>query len=525
MSNKNHVKLKIIIPSLITLTVILLSARAYGKEIKVDETVKESVFEENISDTTYMPFVGNNYCNANIPSPFSLQVAALHQIQPQLSSLTEQEILQAEAEFSKLTDALRESGAAWTRLYIQWFEIEPEAPLPGKDPVYHWSWYDARIEQVAGVGVKPLLTVGVPPYWAAETRCSPIDQLDDFARFLSDLVNRYKQPPYNVQHWELINEPDGVSPDSWTSGWGCWGYDADKYASMLSVAYTAIKNADPQATVLMGGLAYDGFIEYADKGCETCNFNRYFADEVMEHGGGAFFDKLNIHYFADYHKEWERWDPNHDDRIIGGLPAPTCGKVDDGSGLEYYAGDIDITAKINHFRNRMSTCYEVDKPLWLTELAEHGYPEDEESLDNQARYVIAGHARALAAGAENITWYALVTQDGFEQGLLFQDWQPKPSFDAYKTLTSELTGYRYKQTLQGAGLEGYIFTNGCGSDKTVIWGSVTHAFSPASVLRVVDRRGDETQIEDGGQGDIDGIKNGVIQLWLSADPVFVEIVR
>jgi hypothetical protein len=473
-------------------------------------------------------------CMSNQPSPFSLQIAALHLIQP----LTTGAVYDVEADtaFITLTEALQDSGADWTRLYISWADIEPNQPQPGQDPVYNWDWYDGRIRRIVELGIKPFLTVGVAPEWAADTPCSPFypERMDDFARFLTDLVNRYKQPPYNIRHWELINEPDGIAEDSWRYGWGCWGYDGEAYTSMLSAAYHAIKVADPSATVLMGGLAYDGFIEYFHLDPEV-NFNRYFPDTVMQFGGGALIDALNIHYFPDYHREWERWDPSSEDRIRSWLPAPTCGVVSDGQGPEYYAGGIDIIAKANHFRNRMATCYGVDKPLWLTELASPGYPNDPASLANQARYVIAGHARALAAGIHNITWYALVTLDGFEQGLLDQDWNPKPAFVAYQTLTRELDGYLYKQTILGSPwelysrpeYEAYIF-NHCDDEKTVVWanndlGSASFAFAPATQVRVVDRMGNETLVSDGHPADIDGPGNRSIRLLLSQDPIFVQI--
>jgi hypothetical protein len=57
----------------------------------------------------------------------------------------------------------------------------------------------------------------------------------------------------------------------------------------------------------------------------------------------------------------------------------------------------------------------VNKPIWVTELAEHGYAGNPDSLAQQTRYVIQGHVRGLAAGVENITWYALTTpNDSYE---------------------------------------------------------------------------------------------------------------
>jgi hypothetical protein len=416
-----------------------------------------------------------------------------------------------EEAFPTLMEALEESGAGWSRVRVDWSMIQPDPPPAG----YVWHQYDDKLGLLAETGVQLIATVADAPDWAAEAPCAPIypGQVDEFAQFLTDLVDRYKQPPYSIQHWELFNEPDGTDNnpevDPSEGGLGCWGYDGDQYAQMLDAAYQAIKAADPTATVLMGGVAYDWFTEYGGP------FYRYFPDAVMQAGGGDYVDAISLHYFPDFHAEWERWVPEGD--------PPTCGVVDDGIGLSYDAWGIDLIAKSNHFRNRMSTCHDVSRPLWVTELAEHGYAGDPASLERQARYVIQGHARGLAAGVENITWYALTTpNDEYGQGLLFDDWTPKPAFHAYKTLTSELTGYEYARTLNVPGAEAYVFRAPCEPEKTVAWGNSALTIAPAEQLRVVDHGGNETLVSDGGTGDLDGTRNGAVRLQLTADPVFVE---
>jgi hypothetical protein len=297
------------------------------------------------------------------------------------------------------------------------------------------------------------------------------------------------------------------------------GYDGDQYAQMLTAAYAAIKSADPEATVLMGGLGYDWFIEYNGP------FYRYFPDDVMIADGGDSLDVLNFHYFPGFHAEWDRWNPNSEDRRNGWLPAPTCGDLFDGQGEAYEVWGYDLIAKASHFRARMSTCFDLDQPIWITELGEHGFASDPDSLVQQARYVIQGYARGLAAGVENITWYALATpKDKWEQGLLRDDFTPKPAFFAYQTMTSELAGYEYDRMLDVSDVEGYVFrTPSYGQEKTVAWGSGTLTFA-ANQLRVVNREGNETFVTDGGARDADGTQNGTVELPLSANPLFISVV-
>ena len=172
----------------------------------------------------------------------------------------------------------------------------------------------------------------------------------------------------------------------------------------------------------------------------------------------------------------------------------------------------------------MHTCYELDHPIWLTEIGEIGDPNIPGSLAQQAQYVIKGNVRGLAAGIEQIVWYALTTpNDIYEQQLLFDDFSPKPGFHAFKTLTSELRDYDYDRTLDISNVEGYVFANDSGNEKVVAWGSGSLTF-PASQLRVVDRDGNVTIIQDGGSGDEDGGQNGSIRFQLPAndEPVFIQ---
>jgi hypothetical protein len=114
-------------------------------------------------------------------------------------------------------------------------------------------------------GVEAVVIVAGTPGWAGKvkgSKCGPIkaEELDSFAKFMSDLVSRYSAPPYAVRYWELWNEPDVDPSDSYIGTWGCWGDQDDPYfgggyyAEMLKVVYPAVKAADPQAQLLVGGL-------------------------------------------------------------------------------------------------------------------------------------------------------------------------------------------------------------------------------------------------------------------------------
>lgn len=548
----------LVILALLNLYFLFLTARASqvspminqpGSPASSDSAIPSSVLttpensnptEQADSSPGVIPLSSPEAADPVLKSPFSLQIAALHQVsifpagqddETQTESSNEGRESSADGNaFTSLAEALGESGADWTRIRIEWELIEPREPVPGQPPTYDWAYHDVNLGLVAETGIRVIATLSDSPSWAASVPCAPIyaERLDDYARFLKDLVDRYKGPPFNIRHWELVNEPDSNRYISGQfSGLGCWAYDGEQYAEMLVVANQAIKEADPQATVLMGGIAYDWFTEYDGP------FFRYFPDEVMFHGGGDHIDALNIHFFPDFSAEWDRWNPNSQDRIFGWIPEPTCGQVEDGIDTPYEVEGFDIVAKTSHFRNRMEVCFGVSKPVWITEVGMHGDTKDENSLISQARYVIKVYARALSAGVENITWFSLdqPPYDRYGQALLNPDFSPKPAFFAYQTLTTELDGfYAYSHSRNDCSwdssgvsclVEAYVFDNEFNDHKTVAWGSETLSFKTNN-LRVVDRDGNEIIIKDGGDGDEDNLPNGIVKLQLTDEPLFLS---
>jgi len=520
---RNNTIIKFIIVFSVILTAFWGSTRVASTHQLLGPVGESKTNAPNEPINTYLPLVNNNPCvPETIESPFSLEIAALHQITTTVTSSGGQGMSEDQfyawydQAFPTLLDALKASGAGYTRVFISWADIEPTAPISGT-PVYDsegWKWYDDRLLKIAQAGIKMIATIGTVPAWANEggVVCPPISagHQREYQRFLIDLVNRYDQPPYNIKHWEIFNEADKTNIGG-ASSYACWGKFGPNYAQILSAGYSVVKAIDPAATILMSGLAYDWFTPGGP-------FNRYFLDDVMAAGGADYFDILNFHYFPVFHDEWERWNPP-------GYP-PTCGIIDDGVGLAYDAHGIDVIAKTKHITNRMSTCFGVNKPIWLTEISTHGFPNYPGSLKSQAHYVIQGYARGFSAGFQNITWYALTTpNDIYEQSLLYNtDFSPKPAFYAYKTMVSELTNFRYKQTLPMTGGEAYVFQNSCQSEKTVAWGNnIPLTFSPATSLSVADYLGNVSIIQDGSAGDGDGTQNGVIQITLTSDPVFISV--
>ena len=395
-----------------------------------------------------------------------------------------------EKHLSRLTEA----KASLTRLnYLSWKTVEPTAADPSN---YNWEVADRRLELGADRVQEMIVVVADVPSWAGRFPSAPVyrERLPDFAEFLHAAVSRYKNPPYNVKFWELFNEPDGTK-NVYGSTINCWGYHGDRYAEMLKLAYPAIKAADPDAVVLLGGLAHDNFV---DEGGEGKTFYRWFLHDVLAHGGGDFFDYMNFHYYYFHRDVW-------------------------GS----------IKGKAEHFRNILAG-YGFSKPMLCSEVGIWG---DEDHYEIQARYVPAVYARGLAAGLKAVIWYPLATLPGwnFEGGLMLEDpssggLTAKPAFQAYRTMSEQLAGRRYAGEVSGDGVEGYSFRPaGGGRTRQVLWTDIAEqsdyrerSFTAGS-LRVVDKLGGVTEITDGSAQDRDGRQNGRVVILIGPSPVYVEI--
>jgi hypothetical protein len=206
------------------------------------------------------------------------------------------------------------------------------------------------------------------------------------------------------------------------SHFGCWGdteapyYGGKHYGKMLQAIAPAIKQQDPQATIIIGGLLLDKPVT-EDPGLGKPEL---FLKGILEQDSGNSFDAVAFHAYPWY----------------------TSPDVDDDMDHKYWGEYGGATLGKIAYINNMLQEYGVNKSLYLTEGSMLYWsdpnspvlPDDEIPADfqqTQAAHIVRQMTRALDAGVEAYSWYTLHRSGWNYTGLLNGDNSPRPAYTAY----------------------------------------------------------------------------------------------
>jgi hypothetical protein len=404
------------------------------------------------------------------------------------------------------------ADVGWVRYNgIVWSKVE------SSQGIRDWTQLDEFEREVRALslyGLTPMVIVRGTPSWAQKVpglACGPIeeDALDDFADFMAKAVERYSVPPYNVKYWEIWNEPDAYGAVNPSGPYGCWGDDQDEYyggryyAQMLKQVYPRIKQADPSAQVIVGGLLMwcDSEDPAPQPGIGACPSAK-FLDGILMEGGASAFDIMAYHAYPYWEPgsaatDWDLTQLHWDHR--GGV----------------------LLGKLDFIRQRFQE-YNVRKPILMNEGGlmcisnDNNYPpcSSQEFRQAQANYVIRLYARTWANGLLGSSWYTLDGAGWRQGGLLDDNQNPRPAYDVYQFMSQLLKGASYSRSLSSGALEGYAFYSPkAGREYRFYWtndSSTVPLSLPAGTIAVYDQVGQN--ITPGG-----GTMN------VGFDPIVVEV--
>jgi hypothetical protein len=331
---------------------------------------------------------------------------------------------------------------------IYWAQVETS---PG---VYLFpAAFDAYMARLKRDGISPLVILdfanplydgGNTPYTAAGIAA--------YARYCVAVLGHYGPQIEAVEIWNEYNGSFCTGPAT--------NDRAGTYAAMLKKAYSAIKAARPDVTVLGGS---------------TSGTPIPYWQQLVADGALPYMDALSIHPY--------RYD------------TPPEGIENDVASLQ---------ALVKNSNNGQS------KPIWVTEI---GWEEQATPLlvddATLAKYVTRVYALLLSAGVEKAYWYLL--HDDFDEpmGLYDSDGTPKSAAFAMGTLISELGGAPFvrKETTPD-NVYSMLFQGTTGRQVRILWSISSRSVDLGGVTKAVDILGNSL----GTSG----------RYTLSDAPIFVE---
>jgi Cellulase (glycosyl hydrolase family 5)/Bacterial Ig domain len=297
-------------------------------------------------------------------------------------------------------------GAHWIRVFAPWDVLEPTA---GSHPS-NWLWTYDQLLATVPKGTKVILDVVGTPTWESGSQAAnaPPRNAADYASFLHFLASRWVG---KVAAYEIWNEED--SPQWWAGT-----PDPAAYTRLLESAYPAVKTADPNAQVVLGGLTGNDY---------------NFLEGVYQAGGKGSFDAVGVHTdtACNINSPYTFLrDPD--------------GRLEPDSFLGYR--EVHATELANG----------DDKPIWMTEMswrttsatcsegAFAGQKAGGVSEAQQAEYLQQGyHCLAEDPYVQVALWYPLQDEGPVTSGLLRANLTPKPAYAAMQSYLQhgdQLTG-------------------------------------------------------------------------------------
>lgn len=331
-------------------------------------------------------------------------------------------------------------------------EVRPHVPAEVGSRLYESSPGAARLAGSAFMaGSAGAVPVGLdlPPVLSN----GAINQDNRWAYYVFKTVRRYmpggelaqqRRWPQGkgIRYWEMWNEPDFV----WGNGAPVfWEGGVQNYYRLLKVGYLAAKAADPQATVVFGGMQY-----WSDT-----DFFRKVLDQIMTdpdaRARNYFFDAVAFHLYIN----------------------------------PYNILDVGQWARSEMTRRGMS------KPVWINEtnipvyddpgVADSPFcPGSQGTMDEQASFVIQAGALAIAAQVERIFAFQLYDDYvGFREyfGLSHNDGTNRPSYTAYQVAATYLAdpGMVSRTQLENGAVDSVSFLSLRQGKVTVLWNTSTAA--------------------------------------------------
>ncbi len=267
-----------------------------------------------------------------------------------------------------------------------WAKVNPD------QDEWNWEEFDRVVDEMRDNKMQPLYSVVFTPPYAIKheyrgkgdpSRLPP--RSDALQTALREIIQHTRDKGATV--YDLWNEPDHR---------GFWRGNTEDYLEFMRVAYQTIKNVQPDATVLSGGIA-----SLHQGPADSLNPDM---DRRMIVDGQRWYDAIALHEHGTL------------DRFTTALNGP----------LTEYRKQLD-----------------ADKGLWFTETGIDTGGHD------KAAGLVQKFTHARAHGAEGLIWYALYAPgQGGGYNIIDAQGDPQPVIPAYNHMVRMMRGKRFDRSLK-----------------------------------------------------------------------------
>ena len=318
-------------------------------------------------------------------------------------------------------------GFAYLRQPMPWEDVEIHGAGDfmdrRNDPARNaWFKYDNIVGLAQAEGLQLVFRLDDPPAWAigdedALGSQAPPQNFQDYADFVAAVATHFKG---RVRHYQIWNEPN-IFPE-----WGNQPVSPEAYAELLQMAAAAIREADPEAVIVLAAMA--STTAYAGDSRPGGSLNDLvYLERLYQAGAAPWFDVLAVQGYG-------LWSGPTDRRM--------------------HPLVINF-GRVRFVRDLMVQHGDADKPVWISEMNWNAVPAGQiapfgrVSLETQARYLPLAFERIREwpwVELANV-WYLKRAQSDWEETgdpqahfrLMTHDGELMP---AYRSLQAYLQGKR-----------------------------------------------------------------------------------
>ncbi|MBD3386337.1 cellulase family glycosylhydrolase [candidate division KSB1 bacterium] len=303
-------------------------------------------------------------------------------------------------------ELLKRTGVKFLRISFGWDAIESQ-----KDQ-YDWLFWDDFVKMaVEEYNITLIPYICYTPRWVSTAPAEdslqfwnhPPKDYDQFGEFIYDLVSRYKKW---IKSWELWNEPDIRI---------YWKGTTADFARFTKIGSKAVRRADPDALVVLGGLAH----------------RPEFTRELFQnHDISPHVDIVNIHNY------YETWHPAPVERVVEYVDEISDIVEQYGNGQDIWMAEVGYSTfkRKTYVSEVYNACYHYE------------HTPEYQAVDLFKRLSLVISTKKISA----IAWYEIKDLPASEEvigdeynnrylGVAYEDHSPKPAEKAlvhFRTLFS-----------------------------------------------------------------------------------------